>query len=97
MKLCSDDVMNAYTAEYLGHNILVKKSSDKTKVGVSGIVLDETKNTFVIKTNEQSKKEGIKNIPKKGSEFEIEIDNVKYLISGEKILIRPEDRVKIKN
>lgn len=82
--------MNAYVEEYLGRKITVKNSSDIQKIGLSGYVLDESKNVFTIKT-----KNDVKKIPKKGSEFEIIIDNLKYLIKGDLIEIRPEDRVRL--
>ncbi len=81
--------MNIYVEEYLGRKIKVLNSSDKTKIGIEGFVLNETKKTFQIKTNEE-----IKTIPKVGCIFEIHTDR-KYLIDGDKIILRPEERLKL--
>jgi len=59
--------------------------------GIQGIIIDETKNLFVIKT-----KENIKKIVKKNNKMQFQINNKKIVIDGEKLIMRPEERIKIK-
>ncbi len=73
------------TMIYLGKNISVSKSSDKSKENICGIVLKETKNMFFIKTNNDVKK-----IPKKECLFKIE----NYEIEGKDICYTLADRIK---
>ena len=80
--------MKKLREEYIGENIEVKNSKNKQLIGIKGIVLDETKNTFLIKTTDKKQK----NILKKDSTFEIN----NKTIDGNQITKRPEDRIKIK-
>ena len=58
---------------------------------IQGMIIDETKNMFVIKS-----KKGIKKIIKKNSKMEFTINNEKVVVEGEKLVARPEERVKLK-
>ncbi len=58
---------------------------------IQGKIIDETKNMLVIKT-----KEGIKKIIKKNSKMEFAIDNEKIAVEGNKLVARPEERIKLK-
>lgn len=58
---------------------------------IQGRIIDETKNIFVIKS-----KKGIKKIIKKNSKMEFTINNEKIVIEGDKLVARPEERVKLK-
>jgi len=73
----------------LGRLVKVFLSSDKSKIGISGKIIDETRNMIYIRT-----KEDIKKIPKKGSKFEIYIDKWEK-VDGDRIIYRPEDRIKL--
>ncbi len=77
------------TEIFLGKKITVLCSGDSTKIGLKGIVQDETKNMFYIKT-----KEGIKKIPKEDNIFEIEIDGKMTEIKGNDICYILADRIK---
>ena len=62
---------------------------DLSKIGIEGFILNETQKTLVIETQD-----GTKMIPKKDCVFDIYFDKwVK--IEGNKILLRPEDRIKL--
>jgi len=78
--------------EFLGRIIKVKNSSDITKTGLEGIIVNETKNMFYIRT-----KSGIKSIPKKDTVFCVlmEKENKWYDLNGNTIAVRPEDRIKL--
>ena len=75
--------------EMIGLKLDVIKSTDPKRIGVEGIVVDETQNTFVII---QNGKEQI--LPKKECEFEFDLDGEKVIVEGKKILRRSEDRTK---
>lgn len=79
--------MNKHQQEFIGKHAKVTKAANKQLQGIEGKIVDETKNTFTIKTQTKELK-----ILKKGNEFQI--NNQK--INGEKITRRPEERIKIK-
>ncbi len=78
--------MNKYQKEYLGKELEIIQTNNKQQQGLKGLIVDETKYAFVVK----NKKE--RTILKKDNKFLIDQD----IIEGNKILKRPEDRVKIK-
>jgi len=75
--------------ELIGLHVKIKGCSDPSLVDVSGYIVDETKNTFLIKIDDK-----IKRIPKKNAKFEFAYDGGKITIKGSKIAYRPEDRIK---
>ena len=75
--------------ELIGLHVKIKDCTDPTWKGKKGIIIDETKNTFTIETNEQKKM-----IAKKTATFEFVIDDEKITLEGSKIMYRPEDRIK---
>lgn len=79
--------MNKLKQEFIGSEINIVKSTNKSLVGLQGIILDETKNTFKIKTTK-----GNKIILKNTSTFKI--NNI--TIKGTEIIKKPQDRIKIK-
>ena len=56
---------------------------------ISGRIIDETKNTFVIKMMENKKR-----ILKKNNFFEFDLNGKKEIIDGNKLIMRPEERIK---
>ena len=75
--------------ELIGLPIKVKECTDPKWVGKKGLVLDETKNTFLIKIDDKKKR-----IAKNTAVFEFEYNNKKITIKGSKIMYRPEERIK---
>jgi len=75
--------------ELIGLQVAIKQCSDPTWVGRTGLVVDETKNTFIIEIDDQKKK-----IAKKTAIFEFDHHGNKIIIDGSKIMYRPEDRIK---
>ena len=53
--------------EIIGRIVTITNCTDPSWIGKSGIILDETKNTFLIEINEQEKR-----IAKKSATFEFE-------------------------
>jgi RNase P/RNase MRP subunit p29 len=76
--------------EIIGLPVTIKKCTDPEWKGESGIVIDETKNTFLIRV----KNNEIKRIAKKIATFEFTVDEEKVIINGAKIAYRPEERIK---
>jgi len=75
--------------ELIGLQVKIKECLDPTWKGKIGLIVDETKNTFLIEINGKEKK-----IAKKIGKFEFKIDDKKIIIDGSKINYRPEDRIK---
>ena len=73
--------------ELIGSDVEVLSS--KCYAGISGVVIDETKNTFIILSAGTEKM-----IPKKGNEFAFTYEGSRFVIKGSEVLHRPEDRIK---
>ena len=80
---------NLLAHEFIGLPIRVENSTDKNKAQISGTIIDETKNLFVVKTSK-----GVKKIPKKEAIFMISVGDQKVKVDGKKIVIKPEERTK---
>jgi ribonuclease P protein subunit POP4 len=57
--------------------------------GHSGLVVDETKNTFLVETPT-----GVKRIPKPGRRFLFRVGDADVAVDGNDIMFQPEDRTK---
>ena len=75
--------------ELIGLHVDITDCSDPNWKGQSGLIVNETKNTFLIEINDQQKM-----IAKKTATFEFNFDGKKITIDGSKIMYRPEDRIK---
>jgi len=73
--------------EFIGKNITVKGKK------ITGKIIDETKNSFLIKTENNLKKR----LLKQNCIFELKLGSGNVNIEGNSILMRPEDRIKIKD
>ncbi len=80
---------NLKAHELIGLDVEVINSSSYYLIGLKGKIIDETKNTFLVKT-----KKGIKRIPKKGNIFLFNLRNMHVKIKGDEICFRPEERTK---
>ena len=75
--------------EFIGLTVKILECTDPTWIGKSGHIIDETKNTFIIEIKNRRKI-----IAKKTAKFEFTRKGEKISITGEKIVFRPEDRIK---
>lgn len=75
--------------ELIGRKTKVVKSKDPNKKGIKGKIVDETKETITIETENGEKK-----IPKKTSTFKFTENQKEIKVNGEEIRYRPEDRIK---
>ena len=58
---------------------------------IEGIVIDETKNLFVIKTNGKAKK-----FVKKKHQFKFILPDKHITVEGKTLALKPEDRIKLR-
>ncbi len=75
--------------ELIGLHVKIKECKDPVWMGKSGLVIDETKNTFLIEIKNEKKM-----IAKKAATFEFDYGGKKITLDGSKIAYRPEDRIK---
>ena len=80
---------NITAHELIGLKTKIVKGTEKSRTGLSGMIVDETKNLIIMETES-----GIKRIPKAESVFQIALGNEKVEVEGKSILARPEDRIK---
>ncbi|MEW6592462.1 MAG: ribonuclease P protein component 1 [Candidatus Hadarchaeota archaeon] len=80
---------NMFRHELIGLEARVISSPDAGLAGVSGKILDETRGTLVIEA-----KGGRKVVPKSKTTFGVNLGGGEVKVPGDKILGRPEDRVK---
>lgn len=77
--------------ELIGLRARVQHALSLPHVGLEGIVVDETKNTLVLRTKEGTGK----TVPKKGCIFQFRLADGKTAeLSGDRIVYRPYDRPK---
>ena len=83
---------NLIRHELIGLEAEVVDSTNKFQVGIKGMIVNETKNVLTIETEN-----GLKKIQKKGTTFIFKISNGKKVkVNGNKIAVRPEERIKLK-
>lgn len=79
-------------SELIGLNAKVTKSTNKDSIGIQGTIIDETRNTLIIRHNNTDK-----TVPKETTVFQFTLPNGTVLeVEGNAITGRPEDRVKKK-
>ncbi len=80
---------NLVRYELTGLEVEVVSSKDPNKIGIKGVIVEESKNLLTIKTPKSEKI-----VPKKECVFRFSLGKEKVDISGEKLVGRPEDRIK---
>lgn len=74
--------------ELIGLTVEVAESTDPGRCGVSGPVIDETRNTLVIETSS-----GDRTLPKAECEFAFRMEDLKVRVDGNLLTGRPEERI----
>jgi len=83
---------NILRHELIGLDVEVVRDSNISNISLLGRVFDETRNTLLIKINEDSKR-----IAKQNAVFRFKLpDGVILDVDGRALIGRPEDRVKRK-
>ena len=75
--------------ELIGLTVKINKCTDPNWLNRKGVIIDETKNTFLIRENKRNIR-----IAKNIAKFEFKLNNHKVKINGSKISYKPEDRIK---
>lgn len=76
--------------EFIGLEVEVLKSKNKTQKGIKGYVIDETQKTMKIGYKDRERM-----IAKMGSVFRFRLPNgEKVKITGDEIVAKPEDRIR---
>ncbi len=80
---------NIVRHELIGLDVVVVDAQNKNLIGIKGEIVDETKNALVIETAQ-----GEKMVLKKGTDFQVSVNNQEIIIKGDILVGRPEDRIK---
>lgn len=76
--------------EFIGLEVEILKSKNKTQKGIKGYVIDETQKTMKIVSKDRERV-----IAKRGSVFRFRLSNgEKVKIAGDEIVAKPEDRIR---
>jgi len=79
--------------EFIGLKVKIIDASDKNLVGVEGEVVDETKNTFLIRIPKGEGKYRIIQVPKKGTWFLFDYRGIRLKVYGNMIIAQPHKRL----
>ena len=75
--------------EFIGQHVIISECTDPSLIDLSGIIVNETKNTFMIDVNGQ-----LKCVAKNIAQFTIKKNDTLINVKGSQISFRPEDRIK---
>ena len=88
---------NIMRHELIGLTCKIVDSQNKSQIGISGRIVDETMKMILIKKNKSTPIQGEKkSVQKKGTVFRVNLGRQKVDIDGNFIIARPEDRIKKK-
>ncbi len=75
--------------ELIGRKVTVIECTDPSWMNLTGLIIDETKHTFLIETNKKQKR-----IAKQTAMFAFEYHGKKIIVKGSQLVYRPEERIK---
>ncbi len=79
---------NIVRHELIGLKVTVSDSSNPCLAGISGCVVDETRNTFLLETVR-----GIKRVTKANTSLIFDLPNGRVKITGSILISQPENRI----
>jgi ribonuclease P protein subunit POP4 len=83
---------NLVRHELIGLEVRVVESTNPSQAGLSGRVVDESRNILSIDTGK-----GVKNLPKQDCTFSFHLPSGEWVrVKGSLLVSRPEDRIKKK-
>ncbi len=83
---------NLVRHELIGLEVRIVESTNHSQVGLSGRVVDESRNILSIETAR-----GVKNLPKQDCTFSFHLPSGEWVrVDGKLLVARPEDRIKKK-
>jgi ribonuclease P protein subunit POP4 len=77
--------------EFIDLEVDIKESTDPNLIGLSGRIIDETKNTFRIERSSDGKRIIVQ---KSKNVFEFNVEDQQIAIKGDDLTVRPQDRIK---
>jgi len=80
---------NVLRHELIGLGVKVVRDSNPCNVTLTGMIIDESRNTLTIGHGGEAKR-----IAKKGATFQIDLPRGRVEVEGAALVGRPEDRVK---
>ncbi|WP_455369241.1 ribonuclease P protein component 1 [[Eubacterium] cellulosolvens] len=84
--------LNLIKNEFIGLDVRISKSHNKQLVGMTGKIIDETRNTFLLRGESRTIR-----IPKDIVHLNMSIPFGKIIeVDGRSIVARPEDRIKMR-
>jgi len=75
--------------ELIGRTVTIIECTDPSWMNLSGLIIDETKHTFLIETDKKQKR-----IAKQTATFAFEYHGKKIIVKGTRLVYRPEERIK---
>jgi ribonuclease P protein subunit POP4 len=75
--------------ELIGRTVTIIECTDPSWVNQSGLIIDETKHTFLIEIQNKQKR-----IAKQTATFAFEYHGKKTIVKGSRLMYRPEERIK---
>ena len=82
---------NVLRHELIGLDVLVSGATNPLQRGISGHIIDETKNLLIIETPS-----GVKRIPKMHSRFRLHLPGSEFVeIDGSVMVLAPEKRINL--
>jgi ribonuclease P protein subunit POP4 len=75
--------------ELIGRTVTIIECTDPTWVHQTGLIIDETQQTFLIQIEQK-----LKRIAKQTATFAFEYHGKKVIVKGSRLMYRPEDRIK---
>lgn len=82
--------MSEQITEIIGLTGTIVESSNKNLLGITGKIIDETKNILLMNT-----KSGEKLIPKYSSKFKVYKNNIVFFVNGSQLLKRSHERLEV--
>jgi len=75
--------------ELIGRTVTIIECTDPTWVHQTGLIIDETQQTFLIEIGKKQKR-----IAKQTATFAFEYHGKKTIVKGSRLVYRPEERIK---
>ena len=75
--------------ELIGRTVTIIDCTDPTWTNQTGLIIDETKHTFLIEIHNKQKR-----IAKQTATFAFEYQGKRTIVKGTHLVFRPEDRIK---
>jgi RNase P/RNase MRP subunit p29 len=75
--------------ELIGRMVTIIECTDPSWINQSGLIIDETKHTFLIEIEKKQKR-----IAKQTATFAFEYNGKKTIVTGTRLAYRPEERIK---